>query len=136
MSTNIVILSGNMTKNPELKYTSSGKAVANLRIAVNTTYGKGENRKKETTFIDVRVWEKLAENVTHYLQKGSALLVEGSLREDTWEDRETGKKRSKVYVLARGVEFLGGRGDKPTEAKPETKKEALEDDFTADEVPF
>lgn len=136
MSTNIVVFSGNLAKDPELKFIPSGKAVTDLRVAINNSYGKGENRKKETVFVDVRVWDKQAENACEYLAKGSGVLVEGSLKEDTWEDKQTGKKRSRLYVLARAVQFLTPKGDRCAEAKPEAKNEALEEDFNAEEVPF
>ena len=108
MGFNRVILIGNLTRDPELRYTPSGVAVCDLSLAVSSTRGKGADRKEETVFVDVTVWERMAENCNEYLSKGRPVLVEGRLRQDTWDDRETGKKRSKLAVTALSVQFLGG----------------------------
>ncbi|MHC4886389.1 MAG: single-stranded DNA-binding protein [Planctomycetota bacterium] len=89
---NRVIIMGNLTKDPELRYTPSGTAVTDLRLAVTTKRRAGD----ETLFIDVTAWERQAETCCEYLSKGKAVLVEGRLKMDEWNDRESGQKRSKV----------------------------------------
>jgi single-strand DNA-binding protein len=113
-SFNKVILVGNLTKDPELRYTPSGTAVANLRMAVNRKFrDKAQQLKDETCFITVVVWSKQAETCNQYLHKGSSLLVEGRLQSRTWDDTQTGQKRSVIDVLAERVQFLGAPGGKP-----------------------
>ncbi len=146
---NRVMLIGNLVRDPELRYTPSGTAVADLRVAVNSTFGRGEERREETTFVDVTVWARMAEVCSEYLAKGRSVLVEGSLRQDEWQDRETGKKRSRLYVRAQNVQFLGGGGDgggrrggpsrgrESAPSEPSQSEEKLEQDFQAnDDVPF
>jgi single-strand DNA-binding protein len=107
-SYNKVILVGNLTRDPELRYTPSGTAVANLRLAVNRKFrDKAQQLKDETCFITVVVWSKQAETCNQYLHKGSSLLVEGRLQSRTWDDAQSGQKRSVVEVLAERVQFLG-----------------------------
>jgi single-strand DNA-binding protein len=108
-SYNKVILVGNLTRDPELRYTPAGTAVANLRLAVNRKFrDKAQQLKDETCFITAVVWSKQAETCNQYLHKGSSLLVEGRLQSRTWEDAQTGKSRSVIEVLAERVQFLGG----------------------------
>jgi single-strand DNA-binding protein len=110
---NKVILVGNLTKDPELRYTPSGTAVANLRLAVNRKFrDKAQQLKDETCFITAVVWSKQAETCNQYLHKGSSLLVEGRLQSRTWDDTQTGQKRSVIEVLAERVQFLGAPGGK------------------------
>lgn len=107
-SFNKVILVGNLTRDPELRYTAKGTAIAKLGVAVNRTWTSETGEKKEeTTFVDVDVFGRTAENVGQYLRKGSPLLVEGRLRLDTWEDKQTNQKRSKLSVVAETIQFLG-----------------------------
>lgn len=98
---NQVALIGNITKDPELRYTPSGKAVCNFTVAMNEKY----KDKEQAHFIPVTAWGKTAENCNQYLTKGSKVGVEGSLQQQRWEDKE-GKKRSKIIIFARRVEFL------------------------------
>ncbi len=108
-SFNKVILVGNLTRDPELRYTPKGTAIAKLGIAVNRVWTSETGEKREeTTFVDVDVFGRTAENVAQYLRKGSPLLVEGRLRLDTWEDKQTNQKRSKLGVVAEVIQFLGG----------------------------
>jgi single-strand DNA-binding protein len=113
-SLNKVMLIGNLTRDPEVRYTPKGSAVADLAIAVNRSYqtDNGE-RMEEVTYIDVVVWARLAELAGQYLRKGSPVFFEGRLQMDTWEDKATGQKRSKIRVVAENMQFLGkgGRGD-------------------------
>ncbi len=106
---NRVILVGNLTSDPELRYTPQQTAVTDLRLAVNTRRGgRNSEARDETLFIDVVVWDRMAENCSEYLSKGRSVLVEGRLKEDSWEDRD-GNKRSRIRVVASTVQFLGGR---------------------------
>ena len=107
---NRVILIGNLTRDPELRYTPQGTAVADLRLAVTTVKGKsGSDRKEETLFIDCTVWDRQAEICSEYLGKGSSVLVEGRLIEDQWQDKETGERRSRIKILVQNVQFLTKR---------------------------
>ncbi|NOX20803.1 MAG: single-stranded DNA-binding protein [Nitrospirae bacterium] len=117
---NKIILIGNLTKDPELRYTPAGTAVANMRIAVNSRVKQGDEFKDETLFIDTVVFGKQAESSTQYLSKGSPILVEGRLRERRWEYE--GQQRSKFEVIASTIKFL------PRRDTPQTT-----DDFGADD---
>ena len=109
-SYNKVLLMGNLTKDPELRYTPQGAAVANLRMAINRKYrDKNQELKEEVCFITAVVWNKQAETCNQYLHKGSALFVEGRLQSRSWEDN-TGAKRSVIEVKAERVQFLGAPG--------------------------
>jgi single-strand DNA-binding protein len=101
-----------LTFDPELRYTPSGSPVTELRLAVNRGWtGRDGERKEESLFIDVTVWERQAENCCQYLKKGSSVHVEGALKMDTWDDKTSGEKRSKIKVLAERVQFLDRRSD-------------------------
>ena len=109
---NKVFLMGRLTYDPELRYTPSGSAVTDLRMATSRTWTSKEgDRKEETLYIDVTVWDRQAENCCQYLKKGSGIHVEGYLKMDTWDDKTTGEKRSKIKVQAERVQFLDRRGD-------------------------
>src|SRR5437667_12582513 len=107
-SFNKVILMGNLTRDPELRYTPKGTAIAKLGLAVNRVWKTetGET-KEEVLFIDVEAFSRQAETIGQYLKKGSPILVEGRLRLDTWDDKQTNQKRSKILVVADNVRFLG-----------------------------
>ena len=107
-SFNKVILMGNLTRDPELRYTPKGTAVAKFGLAVNRVWRTetGET-KEEVTFVDVDVFGRTAENVSQYMRKGSPILVEGRLKLDTWEDKQTQQKRSRLGVVAETVQFIG-----------------------------
>ncbi len=107
---NKVIMVGNLTADPELRYTAQGTAVATVRIAVNSKYRSGEEMKEEALFIDVVVWGKQGESCSQYLSKGRQVLVEGRLQERSWESSD-GQKRSKMEIVANNVKFLGKRSD-------------------------
>ena len=109
-SYNKVLLMGNLTKDPELRYTPQGAAVANLRLAVNRRYrDKNQELKEEVCFITAVVWNKQAETCNQYLHKGSGVFVEGRLASRSWEDN-TGAKRNVIEVKAERVQFLGAPG--------------------------
>ena len=107
---NKVFLMGRLTFDPELRRTPSGTAVTELRLATTRSWsGRDGERREETLFIDVTVWDRQAENCCQYLRKGSSVHVEGSLKMDTWDDKNTGEKRSKILVHADRVQFLDSR---------------------------
>ena len=135
-SFNKVILMGNLTKDPEIRYTPSGTPVANFRLAVNNRYKQGEEFKEEVCFIDIVVFGKQAENCGQYLSKGQGVIVDGRLQERRWET-EDGIKRSKHEVVAQTVRFMsrrqGAGPDKSAVAgeMPEPETETVDND-----VPF
>src|SRR5215210_6315609 len=99
-SLNKVMLIGNCTRDPEVRYTPKGTAVAELGLAINR-YFQGENgeKREETTFVDVTLWSRLAELAGEYLKKGKPVFIEGRLQLDSWDDKTTGQKRSKLRVV-------------------------------------
>jgi len=105
---NKVLIMGNLTRDVELRYTTTGSAVARLGMALNRRYrtAQGEDRE-EVCFVDVDVWGRQAETCHQYLRKGAPAFVEGRLRLDQWEDRQSGQKRSRLLVHAERVQFLG-----------------------------
>lgn len=107
-SYNKVLLMGNLTRDPEVRYTPKGMAVAQIGLAVNRqwTSETGE-QKEEVVFIDVDVWGKQAETINQYMTKGSPIFIEGRLRLDTWDDKQTGQKRSKLKVVCERFQFIG-----------------------------
>jgi len=112
-SFNKVILVGNLTRDPQVRYTSGGTAVAEIGLAVSRQwFDKASNsRKEETTFVDVTLWGRQAEVAGEYLAKGRPVLIEGRLQLDTWDDKESGQKRSKLRVVGENMTMLGSRGD-------------------------
>jgi len=120
-SYNKVILMGNLTRDPELRYTSSNMAVCKAGLAVNRRFKDTQSGewREEATFVDVTIFGKRGEAFERYHKKGASAFVEGSLRYDTWEDKNTGAKRSKLYVVADNWEFVGaGRRDAGVESAP------------------
>lgn len=122
-SINQVILMGRLTRDPETRVTPSGKTVVSFGLAVDRA-----GQTDATDFFDITAWEKLGELVSQYLSKGRRVLVQGRLRQDSWDDKETGKKRSRVNVTATDVTFLdapGSSGDTPSAApvEPVTSKD-------------
>jgi single-strand DNA-binding protein len=107
---NKVMLIGNVTRDPEVKYTPKGTAVAEVGLAINRIYTpEGGERREETTFVDITFWGRQAEIVGQYAKKGSPLYVEGRLQLDSWEDKQSGQKRSKLRVVGEQLQLLGGR---------------------------
>src|ERR1051326_1775340 len=104
---NKVILAGNLTRDPELRYTPKGTAIAQLGMAVNRYWTDEQGQKKEETlFVDLEAWGRTAETSGKYLTKGSPVLIEGRLRLDSWEDKETKQKRSKLKIVVETMQFL------------------------------
>ncbi len=110
-SFNKVILVGNLTRDPEVRYIPSGTAVCDISLAVNSqwTDKKTNERREEVTFVDITLWGRTAEIAGEYLAKGRPVLIEGRLSLDSWEDKETGQKRSKLKVVADSMQLLGSR---------------------------
>ena len=152
---NKVILIGNLTRDPELRYTPKGLAIAKIGLAVNRSWrdaNTGET-KEEVTFVDVDAFGKQAEVLGQYMKKGSPLMVEGRLRLDSWEDKQTSQKRTKLGVVLESFQFLdsgrnreGGASDPtrarsapapaPAAAAPATPNEGEESPPEEDDVPF
>ncbi len=116
-SFNKVILAGNLTRDPELRYTPKGTAVARITLAVNRNYSTETGEKKEeVSFVDVDAWGRQAEVIAQYMKKGRPLLVEGRLKQDTWEDKNTHQKQSKLKVVLEGFTFIdSNRGPEGSE---------------------
>lgn len=109
---NKVMLMGNLTRDPEVRYTPKGTAVTDIGMAVNRTYTLDDGeRREDTTFVDITFWGRQAEVLGEYMKKGRPLFVEGRLNLDTWEDKNTGQQRSRLKVVGENFQFLGGRSD-------------------------
>jgi single-strand DNA-binding protein len=107
-SYNKVLLMGNLTRDPEVRYTPKGTAVCDLGLAVNRVYtGDNNEKREETTFVDVTLWGKTAELAAQYLTKGRPVFIEGRLKYDTWDDKTSGQKRSKLSVVGESMQFIG-----------------------------
>jgi len=149
-SFNKVILLGNLTRDPEIRYTPKGTAVTELGMAVNRVYtAENGEKREETTFVDITLWGRTAEIAGEYLKKGRPVFIEGRLQLDTWDDKQTGQKRSKLKVVGEGLQLIGSRpgsgggggGDEEGSGPPRSSKSApppkaapsAPDD---DEIPF
>ena len=107
-SLNRVLIIGNCTRDPEMRYTPRGTPVCEIGVAVNrVSQDEAGERREEVTFIDCTLWSRLAEVAVKYLAKGSSVFVEGRLQLDSWEDRQTGQKRTKLRVVAENLQLLG-----------------------------
>lgn len=109
---NKVILIGNLTRDPEVRYTPSGTAIAKFGLAINRSFRTGEEQREETTFVDIDAFGKQAEVIGEYVKKGRPLMVEGRLRTDSWDDKATGQKRSRLGVVLESFQFLDSRMDR------------------------
>jgi single-strand DNA-binding protein len=150
-SFNKVILLGNLTRDPEVRYTPKGTAVTELGMAVNRVYtAENGEKREETTFVDVTLWGRTAEIAGEYLKKGRPVFIEGRLQLDTWDDKTSGQKRSKLKVVGEGLQLIGSRpggggggggGDEESASAPRSSRSApppkaapaASDD---DEIPF
>ncbi|HEV2840426.1 MAG TPA: single-stranded DNA-binding protein [Chthoniobacterales bacterium] len=149
-SFNKVILLGNLTRDPEVRYTPKGTAVTELGMAVNRVYtAENGEKREETTFVDITLWGRTAEIAGEYLKKGRPVFIEGRLQLDTWDDKQSGQKRSKLKVVGEGLQLIGSRpgggggggGDEEGSSAPRSSKAApppkaapsAPDD---DEIPF
>lgn len=109
---NKVILIGNLTRDPEIKYTPKGTAVCDIGLAVNRFIpaSEGGEKREETTFVDITLWGRTAEVANEYAKKGQPLYVEGRLQMDSWEDKQSGQKRSRLKVVGENIQLLGAKG--------------------------
>ena len=108
------MLIGNVTRDPEVKYTPKGSAVADVGLAINRTYQNQSGEKvEEVTYLDVELWGRLAEIAGEYAKKGRPIFVEGRLRMDSWEDKQSGQKRNRLKVVGEGLQLLGSRPGGP-----------------------
>jgi len=119
MNINDVKIVGNLVKEPEVRYTPKGTPVANISLGVNETYTADDEKRKTTTFVDVQVWGASAENLAKLVRKGQEIFVEGALRQEVWDDKETGKNRSKLFLKADSWQFTQYRA---TEERREAAK--------------
>lgn len=109
---NKVMLIGNLTRDPVVKSTPKGTLIADIGLAINRNYTTASGEKREeVTFVDIELWEKLAELAEKYLKKGKSVYIEGTLRLDSWDDKQSGQKRSKLKVRGEHMQFLGSRDD-------------------------
>lgn len=117
-SLNKVMMIGNLTRDPEVRYTPKGMAVCDISLAINHKYTtEGGEKKQDVTFVDCTAWGKTAELIGQYLNKGSSLYVEGRLTTESWEDKQTGAKRSKMKVTVEVMQFLGGAREQSSEPR-------------------
>jgi single-strand DNA-binding protein len=149
-SFNKVILLGNLTRDPEVRYTPKGTAVTELGMAVNRVYtAENGEKREETTFVDVTLWGRTAEIAGEYLKKGRPVFIEGRLQLDTWDDKQSGQKRSKLKVVGEGLQLIGSRpgggggggGDEEGSSVPRSSKstpppKAVPSEPDDDEIPF
>jgi single-strand DNA-binding protein len=149
-SFNKVILLGNLTRDPEVRYTPKGTAVTELGMAVNRVYtAENGEKREEATFVDVTLWGRTAEIAGEYLKKGRPVFIEGRLQLDTWDDKQSGQKRSKLKVVGEGLQLIGSRpggaggggGDEegsgaPRSSKPAPPPKAAPSGPDDDEIPF
>lgn len=109
---NEVRLIGRLTRDPELRSTAGGQQICNFGLATGRKYKNGAGEQvEETTFVEVTCWAKLAENVARYMKKGSQIFIGGRLKFDSWEDKQSGQKRSRLTVTADNVQFLDVKKD-------------------------
>jgi single-strand DNA-binding protein len=121
-SLNKILLLGNLTRDPELRYAPNGTAVTRFGLAVNTPRaGQGDDRKDEVCFVDIVAFGRQAETASEYLSKGRPALVEGRLQWRSWEGQD-GQKRSKHEVIAERIQFLGRGPEEPSQAAPPTRQ--------------
>lgn len=135
-SFNHVVLMGNLTRDPEIRSTASGQQVAAFGLAVSRKYkDKAGNLKDETSFFDIEAWGPQTNTIAKYLTKGACLLVDGELRQETWEDKQSGQKRSKVKVICIRFTMVG---NKPGANKTQHAQQPAQDDLSVDpeNVPF
>ena len=147
MNYNKIQIAGKLTRDPELRYTPKGTAIAKLGLAINRTWtNEAGEKKEEVTFVDVDVFGRTAENCGQYLKKGRGCFIEGRLKLDQWDDKATGQKKSKLGVVAESVQFLGGKeagnGELPPPGTANARREpssvpvAGDGQPESDDVPF
>ena len=128
MAYNRVVLLGNLTRDPETKSTTGGQSVTSFSIAVNDTWVKDGERQERVNFIDCEAWAGRGETIAKYFSKGRQILIEGRLRQDSWEDKETGKKRSAIRVIVDAFSFVNdSKGGGSTATSSENTSNAPDD---------
>lgn len=141
---NTVIIAGRLTRDPELKYTQGGRAVCTVSIA-NTRFYKDKSgeKKEDTTFIDATVWDKFAEYVGEKIKKGRPVIVEGRLKSESWEDKSSGQKRSKIQIMASRItpldwdgEKQGGQSEPRRDSEQARSTRDIEEPIPEDDIPF
>jgi single-strand DNA-binding protein len=139
-SLNKVMIIGNLTRDPEVRFTPKGTAVAELGIAINRKFtAENGEKREETTFVDVTLWGRTAEHAAEYLKKGRSVYIEGRLSLDQWDDKQTGQKRSKLKIVGEEMQFLGGRDSKPQQSTQHQSSRSPTDpdlDVEGDSIPF
>jgi single-strand DNA-binding protein len=122
---NKVILIGNCTRDPEVRYTPKGTAVADIGLAMNRYFSSdGGERREETTFVDVTLWGRQAEVAGEYLKKGRPVYIEGRLQMDSWDDKNTGQKRTKLKIVGEQMQLLGSRDSGGSSSPPQQRSES------------
>jgi len=138
MAYNRVILLGNLTRDPETRSTNTGQSVTAFSIAVNETWLKDGERQERTSFIECEAWAARGETIAKYFSKGRQILVEGRLRQDSWDDKETGKKRSAIRVVVDSFSFVndskGGGSSKVVNDEADVTPEDIKVDESDSEV--
>ncbi len=137
---NKVMVLGRLTRDPEVRFTPSGTPVCDIGIAVGRRVGGGESgteRREETTFVDVTLWRRQAELAGQYLAKGREVFIEGRLEMDSWDDKNTGQKRTKLKVVAENMQFVGGGGGNNSGGgnAPQQQKPAYQNNDSYDSAP-
>jgi single-strand DNA-binding protein len=136
-SVNQVILMGRLTRDPEQRTTTTGKIIVSFSIAVDRG-GQSADGGDSADFININAWEKLGELVMQYLSKGRRVLVQGRLRQDRWDDKETGKKQSRIEVTASDITFLDGpsdsAGSRQSEKTDNASKSKKSDDIVIEDI--
>lgn len=137
---NKVMLIGNLTRDPEIRYTPKGTAVADISLAINRTWNNESGQKQEeTTFVEVTLWGKTGELAHKYLSKGRPVYIEGRLQLDSWEDKESGKKRSKLKVVGDSMQFISdgkSRENQSADPSPPSQSPPASPSDEDDEIPF
>jgi single-strand DNA-binding protein len=139
---NKVILAGNLTRDPELRYSPKGTAIAKFGLAINRNWtSEGGEKKTEVTFVDVDCFGRTAENVAKYCKKGASVMLDGRLKLEEWTDKATGQKRSKLGVVVETCQFLGGKSAgadaaPKSEVSPEAQAQVPAAGADDDGVPF
>jgi single-strand DNA-binding protein len=139
-SLNRVLLIGNLTRDPDLRYTTKGTAVAEFSLAINRVIlTESDEKKEEVTFVDVTLWARLAEIAGEYLKKGKPAFIEGRLQLDTWDDKQTGQKRSRLRVIGENLQLLAPKDGRPAESagSPTERPKVLSGgDLDGPDIPF
>ena len=149
---NKVILMGNLTRDPEVRTTPNGQSVASFGLAINRTWRGADGEQHENvSYIDCVAWGKTGEIIAQYVQKGRALLVSGRLEQRSWDDKESGQKRSKVEVIVEDFNFVGGQGERggdapaprssssgssPSKKQDEVVEDIGDEPINLDDIPF